>query len=72
MEIERGSLVYSISGRDKGNLFLVLKRDEEFVYLAKGISADTAGKYYRVADGISAFDLSKGNLKIRRRKSKWT
>ncbi len=36
MEIERGSLVYSISGRDKGNLFLVLKRDEEFVYLADG------------------------------------
>ena len=36
MEIERGSLVYSIAGRDKGNLFLVLKRDGEFVYLADG------------------------------------
>ncbi len=36
MEIERGSLVYSISGRDKGNLFLVLKRDGDFVYLADG------------------------------------
>ena len=36
MEIERGSLVYSIAGRDKGNLFLVLSRDGEFVYLADG------------------------------------
>lgn len=35
---------------------------EEFVYLAKGIPTDTAGKYYKVADGISVFDLSKGNL----------
>ena len=37
MEIERGSLVYSIKGRDKGNLFLVLKREKDFVYLADGI-----------------------------------
>ena len=36
MEIERGSLVYSIAGRDKGSLFLVLKRDDDFVYLADG------------------------------------
>lgn len=36
MEIERGSLVYSIAGRDKGSLFLVLERDGEFVYLADG------------------------------------
>ena len=36
MEIERGSLVYSIAGRDKGNLFLVLERDGDFVYLADG------------------------------------
>ena len=36
MEIERGSLVYSIAGRDKGVLFLVLKREGDFVYLADG------------------------------------
>lgn len=36
MEIQRGSLVYSIQGRDKGNLFLVLKKDGDFVYLADG------------------------------------
>ena len=36
MEIERGSLVYSIKGRDQGKLFLVLKRDGDFVYLADG------------------------------------
>ena len=35
-EITRGSLVYSRAGRDKGTLFLVLKRDGEFVYLADG------------------------------------
>lgn len=36
MEIERGSLVYSIAGRDKGILFLVLKREGDLVYLADG------------------------------------
>lgn len=36
MEIERGSLVYSIAGRDKGSLFLVIKRDGDFIYLADG------------------------------------
>ncbi len=36
MEIERGSLVYSIAGKDKGSLFLVLKREGEFIYLADG------------------------------------
>jgi len=41
---------------------IIIDTAEEFVYLAKGISNDTAGKYYKVADGISAFDLSRGNL----------
>lgn len=36
MEIQRGSLVYSIQGRDKGSLFLVLKKEGDFVYLADG------------------------------------
>ena len=43
---------------------IIIDSAEEFVYLAKGIPDDTAGKYYKVADGISAFDLSKGNLKL--------
>ena len=34
--MERGSLVYSIAGRDKGNLFMVLKAEGDFVYLADG------------------------------------
>ena len=34
--MERGSLVYSIAGRDKGTLFLVLKKDGDYVYLADG------------------------------------
>ncbi|MBQ6884282.1 MAG: CotH kinase family protein [Clostridia bacterium] len=41
---------------------IIIDTAEEFVYLAKGISNDTVGKYYKVADGISAFDLSRGNL----------
>ena len=41
MEIERGSLVYSIAGRDKGTLFLVLEREGDFVYLADGILRKT-------------------------------
>lgn len=36
MEIQSGSLVYSIQGRDKGSLFLVLKKEGDFVYLADG------------------------------------
>ena len=43
---------------------IIIDSAEEFVYLAKGIPADTAGKYYKVADGITAFDLSKGNLNL--------
>jgi ribosomal protein L14E/L6E/L27E len=36
MEIKAGSIVRSIAGRDKGDLFVVLSREDEFVYLANG------------------------------------
>lgn len=36
MEIVEGSIVRSIAGRDKGDLFIVLSRDGEYVYLANG------------------------------------
>lgn len=36
MDISKGSLVYSRSGRDKGNLFVVLDIDGDYVYLADG------------------------------------
>lgn len=36
MEIKAGSIVRSIAGRDKGDLFIVLSRENEFVYLANG------------------------------------
>ncbi len=36
MEIERGSLVYSRAGRDKGTLFLVISLENDFVYLTDG------------------------------------
>ncbi len=43
---------------------IIIDSAEEFVCLAKGVPSDTAGKYYKVADGISAFDLSKGDLNL--------
>ena len=36
MEIVEGSIVRSIAGRDKGDLFIVLSREAEFAYLANG------------------------------------
>ena len=36
MEIVEGSIVRSIAGRDKGDLFIVLAREGEFAYLANG------------------------------------
>lgn len=36
MDISKGSLVYSRSGRDKGKLFVVLNMDGDYVYLADG------------------------------------
>ncbi len=36
MDIVEGSVVRSIAGRDKGDLFIVLLREGNFVYLANG------------------------------------
>ncbi len=36
MDIDAGSLVYSIAGRDKGGVFVVLSLDGMFAYLADG------------------------------------
>ena len=36
MDIQAGNLVYSIAGRDKGRVFLVLKVEDEFCYIADG------------------------------------
>ena len=36
MDIQAGNLVYSIAGRDNGNVFLVLSVDLGFCYLADG------------------------------------
>ena len=43
---------------------IIIDSAEEFVYLAKASGNDTDGKYYKVADGIAGFDLSKGNLDL--------
>ena len=40
MEIIEGSIVRSIAGRDKGDLFIVLSREGDFVYLAKSGSPE--------------------------------
>ena len=36
MDIDAGSLVYSIAGRDKGGVFVVMYLDGNFCYLANG------------------------------------
>lgn len=36
MEIAEGSIVRSIAGRDKGDIFIVLAREGNYVYLANG------------------------------------
>ena len=36
MDICKGSIVYSAKGHDKGNLFVVLDAEKDFVYLADG------------------------------------
>ena len=41
---------------------IIIDSAEEFVYLSKASGNETAGKYYKVADGITGFDLSGGNL----------
>ncbi|MBR4720692.1 MAG: KOW domain-containing RNA-binding protein [Clostridia bacterium] len=36
MDICKGMLVYSRAGRDKGKIFIVLKTENDFVYLSDG------------------------------------
>ncbi len=36
MEIVEGSIVFSKAGRDKGMLFLVVKREGEYAYVSDG------------------------------------
>ena len=45
---------------------IIIDSAEEFVYLTKANAggAASAGKYYKVADGIAGFDLSAGNLDL--------
>ena len=43
MEIIEGSIVRSIAGRDKGDLFIVLSREGDFVYLANGCYCTRTG-----------------------------
>lgn len=38
MDIDAGSLVYSIAGRDKGGVFVVLSQEGIYCYLADGKS----------------------------------
>lgn len=36
MEIVEGTIVRSKAGRDKGDIFIVLSKDSDYVYLANG------------------------------------
>ena len=49
------------TGADWDNA-IIIDSAEEFVYLAKASGNETAGKYYKVADGIAGFDLSNGDI----------
>ncbi len=41
---------------------IIIDSAEEFVYLCKASGDDTKGLYYKVADGIAGFDLTKGDI----------
>ncbi len=43
---------------------IIIDSAEEFVYLCKAANNETIGKYYKVADGIAGFDLSKGDINL--------
>lgn len=43
---------------------IIIDSAEEFVYLCKASGDDTIGKYYKVADGIKGFDLTKGDIDL--------
>ena len=44
---------------------IIIDSAEELVYLCKASGNDTDGKYYKVADGISGFNLSTDKLDLR-------
>ena len=43
---------------------IIIDNAEEFVYLCKAAGDETKGKYYKVADDVAGFDLSKGDLDL--------
>ena len=51
------------TGADWDNA-IIIDSAEEFVYLAKAAGDETAGKYYKVADGLVGFDLSAGDIDL--------
>ena len=51
------------TGADWANA-IIIDSAEELVYLCKASGVDTEGKYYKVADGIAGFDLSKGDIDL--------
>ena len=42
MDYERGTIVRSLKGRNKGSLAVVMKSDEKFIYIADGKQYKTA------------------------------
>ena len=51
------------TGADWDNA-IIIDSAEEFVYLCKASGNDTAGKYYKVADGIAGFNLATSAIDI--------
>ncbi len=51
------------TGADWANA-IIIDSAEELVYLCKAAGDETIGKYYKVADGLAGFDLSKGDIDL--------
>lgn len=63
MDVEAGSLVKSIAGRDKGEMFVVLKREEDFLFLANGKARKTENPKKKKLKHISFINLELEALK---------
>ncbi len=63
MDVDVGSLVLSVSGRDKGDLFVVLRCEEDFLYLANGKARKVEKPKKKKLRHISAIGMELENLK---------
>ena len=63
MDIEAGSLLYSIAGRDKGGIFAVLSTEGEFCYICDGKSRKYANPKKKKIKHTKPVNIVAENLK---------